>query len=471
MLYMPEAAKVVTRSSSSDCVPLKNQGSHSTIRVQIGTPKSGKDPQMFDLIADTGSSSIIVTNCICKKMACEGYSSPCFLGKNSKTFLVTTDSNGDALPIRMTFGSGGVDAVLSSDRVRVGRIDALMNNSLLMLYDHQLDAGITNFEGIFGIGIPEIWKKGGNGGLVLHSWLQRANVNRFSMCFTDMNKDGMLEMNTAAPSNAMGSVGKVHWGLEFRGISIGASTSPVIFCDPEKKAANQTTACGMIPDSGTTMIMGPPDQIAQLYGTLCDTWALCAQAWASQSHDIEDEQADDRADGVISRVLKRLGIKIPPLIPLTPEQRILQKKVNLFKKVLSACPADADAELPRVHLHVAGAEGNKQTLELPGSSYIVAAMTEDDTPICIPFFSSYSYETEKNGPIWIVGTPLFYDYKVHYDISTKPPSMSFAETNCGSCGDSSAQSAPVTFVRAKHRAIRKHNAPMRIPKYNTSLPF
>ena len=32
----------------------------------------------------------------------------------------------------------------------------------------------------------------------------------------------------------------------------------------------------------------------------------------------------------------------------------------------------------------------------------------------MPFFGEYDYETVQNGPIWIMGTPLFYEYEVHY---------------------------------------------------------
>ena len=38
----------------------------------------------------------------------------------------------------------------------------------------------------------------------------------------------------------------------------------------------------------------------------------------------------------------------------------------------------------------------------------------NDQIICMPFFGEYDYETVQNGPIWIMGTPLFYEYEVHY---------------------------------------------------------
>ena len=38
------------------------------------------------------------------------------------------------------------------------------------------------------------------------------------------------------------------------------------------------TACSVIPDSGTTMITGPQDQLMELYETLCMAWPRCVKA-------------------------------------------------------------------------------------------------------------------------------------------------------------------------------------------------
>ena len=38
------------------------------------------------------------------------------------------------------------------------------------------------------------------------------------------------------------------------------------------------TACSVIPDSGTTMITGPQDQLMELYETLCMAWPRCVRA-------------------------------------------------------------------------------------------------------------------------------------------------------------------------------------------------
>ena len=49
------------------------------------------------------------------------------------------------------------------------------------------------------------------------------------------------------------------------------------------------------------------------------------------------------------------------------------------------------------------------------------------------------FNTAQNGPIWILGTPLFYEYTAHYDRgdgSGKETSMAFvprSEESCGRC--------------------------------------
>eukprot|EP00931_Biecheleriopsis_adriatica_P040867 TRINITY_DN23408_c0_g1_i2.p1 TRINITY_DN23408_c0_g1~~TRINITY_DN23408_c0_g1_i2.p1 ORF type:complete len:111 (+),score=18.38 TRINITY_DN23408_c0_g1_i2:80-412(+) len=64
---------------SQTCAKLKNKQSHSVLAVEIGSP-----PQKMHLIADTGSSNVIVTHCYCKAESCSDYSSKCFETKNHR---------------------------------------------------------------------------------------------------------------------------------------------------------------------------------------------------------------------------------------------------------------------------------------------------------------------------------------------------------------------------------------------------
>jgi hypothetical protein len=50
--------------------------------------------------------------------------------------------------------------------------------------------------------------------------------------------------------------------------------------------------------------------------------------------------------------------------------------------------------------------------------------------------------------------------------------MSFSKSSCGTCSaDGSSHPAAVGLVRKKAGVIRQHDAPVRMPQYDTSLPL
>merc|ERR1719421_819486 len=73
-----------TPHNVATCAPLKNMGSHFTVSIQVGTPG-----QTFNVVADTGSDSVIVPSCICKESGSCAPKNRCFRGSNrSSTFLI-----------------------------------------------------------------------------------------------------------------------------------------------------------------------------------------------------------------------------------------------------------------------------------------------------------------------------------------------------------------------------------------------
>merc|ERR1719199_1322990 len=89
-------------------------------------------------------------------------------------------------------------------------------------------------------------------------------------------------------------------------------------------------------------------------------------------------------------------------------------------------------ELPPLHFHVRGAGGTSQTLRINPSSYIMQRSNGVVTA-CQALFSPMVMNTQLNGPVWIFGSPLFYEFEVTYDIVARPPGISFSNTGCGSC--------------------------------------
>lgn len=250
------------------------------------------------------------------------------------------------------------------------------------------------------------------------SFLQHAGIKRFSMCFNDEGKDGALILGTPKVEDSMTSIGQMHWGLDFQGFSVGKSTAPVKFCSPKSKAKGQKSACGGIPDSGTTLFMGPEKHIEMLFEEICDSWDRCKTATGS-------------------------GLQ--------------KKKAEVFMLLLNQCgewmKEDTGlAELPTLHLNLAGAKGEKKVLPLKGTGYVIETMqdevemvkgnvlgmeipmpkkTGNKTKVCTPAFSPSKMETQSNGPIWILGAPLFFEYTVGYDVDEKEPAISFSKGSCG----------------------------------------
>jgi len=383
--------------------------------------------------------------------------------------------------VTMTFGSGMIYGVVGTDVVTVGQESATMNGSVIFMYDHELDTAISDFEGIFGLGLP--YKEADIYASSQQSWLVTASIQRFSMCFSNMEENGMLRLNSPAQAETLGNLGKFHWGVDFQGLSVGDEKAEIILCgDDDKK--DRKTACGLIPDSGTTLILAPSRHLWTLYSKLCDMWPRCSKAFAEDKTSKPSEEQSEPSMGSrigdwIKSTLEKWGIPeihITNPFDLDPATQLKLDKKERFESLLADCAswskdaADLEREMPAIFWHVAGVEGKTQTFSLPPSTYVVATGFNDQI-ICMPFFGEYDYETVQNGPIWIMGTPLFYEYEVHYDLSTEPPSLSFSKTSCGSCGQDGKAIPAVDLLRRRNQQLRRHDTKVRMPQMNTSLPL
>merc|ERR1719181_22110 len=111
------------------------------------------------------------------------------------------------------------------------------------------------------------------------------------MCFND-GASGVLNLGIPEMTDSLGSVGKFHWGLDFRGVSIGDSEAPLSFCSMDNMTDGQETPCGAIPDSGTTVIMAPKEHVSTLLDSICDQWPRCAKNYTAM---VEAGKAADKA--------------------------------------------------------------------------------------------------------------------------------------------------------------------------------
>eukprot|EP00927_Polykrikos_kofoidii_P038817 TRINITY_DN3325_c0_g1_i1.p1 TRINITY_DN3325_c0_g1~~TRINITY_DN3325_c0_g1_i1.p1 ORF type:complete len:552 (+),score=70.62 TRINITY_DN3325_c0_g1_i1:58-1713(+) len=533
-VFIPASATRLSRQQSlagelsASCASLANKGSFFTVEVSVGTPVEGQASQNFSLVADTGSSSIIVESCQCQATgACER-GDHCFIGTNhSSSFLARRTTMG--LPsVDLTFGSGTINAFVATDVVRVGRISALAKNAVLLMYDHHLNFK-GQFEGILGLGIPRktsfaasrasASNRPGSGSVsdgiiqqiidklrkaitrtsgqavdsidldaiparhaVLRketsaepaSFLELANISRFSMCFNEKT-DGVLRLGTPVLKNPLSSVGVLHWGLDFRGIRIGNSEEPV-FCSIDDMPPTQDTPCGIIPDSGTTQILGPPKQVNSALDAICDGWDRC------QSNFTALEKAREAAVRAAAAVYG-----------YNPFSTRSVSKRDVLVNLLTDCESwltegEGLRELPSVNFVVAGKGTEKaQIVELTGWSYVMQlSMTESQRSqleelegrpiprlVCTHAFGHMEYRTPKNGPVWILGSPLFHTYRVDYE--TSPPSMSFTNLNdepCGSCGKTASFVSDMRGTQSSFKPLpRKVWGEMRRPAIDVSQPL
>ncbi|CAE7728136.1 unnamed protein product [Symbiodinium sp. CCMP2456] len=348
-------------------------------------------------------------------------------------------------------------------------------------------------------------------------YAEKAGIRRFSMCF-NREADGVLGLHTADPSKRLESVGQIHWGVDFHGISIGEGNAKhrVKFCDPKEKRPDQETICGLIPDSGTTMITGPENQLAELYMDICSNWERCQKAFEEVSKEMKDLQDQGMQVGGLSltqhaTVPEELADAFKKLQDILqagkadasasnstssadaadiadilgggagaeskPQTQKDYMKANVFLLLLEHCSdwaegVDMDQELPKLNFHVAGLNGVQTELSLRPKNYIMTATADINVPemktlggltfqierkkrgkVCMPAFQPAPFTTKLNGEVWIMGTPLFYEYTAHYDRGSADgkvkPSMAFThvhEEPCGRCQDN-------RIVRGGHPAL------------------
>lgn len=422
------------RGGEPHCAPMTNHGSFFTVPTQVGTP-----PQTFDIVADTGSNSLLVPDCRCVFAELCGQLKNCFHTKASSSFLLKTTDSGAILLATLSYGSGDIVCTISSEDVMVGGVHAHMVEGVFLMENTQELAIGGQFQGILGLGVPS---SGSESGLLKTLFMQEAGVSRYSLCF---NNVGTLRMNVPPLENAMGNIGTVHWGLDMRGMSVGDAKADVLFCDPSSKLPGMVSACGVIPDSGTTLTLGPPDQIKTLYGGICSAWPRC-NALAQQN-------------------------------PKIPTGLLFHALVVNCTDWMSEENGGID-EIPPIDIHLAGAEGVTQKVPLTAWSYIVMTVkpvykkiikdifgheltllvpTGERDYSCSPMFGPIVMETVLNGPIWILGSSLFWDHTVSFDVGTVPNGIAIGSEPCTSCQASllatSSESAEAS--KSVHRALRR----------------
>jgi len=540
---------MVTDEEERSCAELVNQGTHFTVDVAVGTPG-----QRFSIIADTGSNTLIVPSCICREAGSCSSTDRCFLGTNRSSSFRLVKDTGVPRGMLISFGSGTIEGVVAQEIVHIGGMEVDMKNGLMLMTSKALNFG-GPFEGILGLGIPASedqrqttshkkgphrkaiedatgspdvekvlkWLRGVLGGarapdivsaghtasaaamgrqqaVQPPGLLEQANIGRFAICFNE-GRSGVLRLGPPElPKTTWhASVGVEHWGLDFRGISVaGDKMVRMDFCHRKDMRKNQQTPCGAIPDSGTTMITGPQEQLSVLLSSVCDHWPRCSRNHTAMVR---------AARAARAAAAEQFGFNPFGVEPWT--------KVKVMEALLEGCEdwlneSTGLDELPDLHFHVAGAAGTQETLVMPGRAYVIetAYDLKDDLTkkfknstsalqnlteawlkytggrqkVCSPAFSVLDYNTVKNGPIWILGTSFFYEFNVGYDLLSKPPAISFQSVKqapCGSCdkklglvsSDADLAARGASADAARQRRPRWLSGPARGPSFELGRPL
>jgi len=448
-------------TSKESCTELINMETHFTVEVLVGTP-----PQRFELVADTGSDAVIVQSCVCKEITpdCKE-SEDCFIGTNKSKTFVHPGPN-ESLRV-LSFGSGDIVAAIATDVVQLGGEKAMMNDGLLLMVNRALDMP-GEFEGIIGLGVPSwieeadtppklkganpenlknykkdfldpLKKKAKKNGTEIMEplvrFLEEAGVDKFSICMNDQGQSGALRLEPSLSPTMLEQVGHHHWTLDFQGVSVGgtppSSDHPIVICDKASKPDDQDMACAGIPDSGTTLLMGPAPQILTLFGEICHQWPRCKEA--SQG--------------------------------FQPE--------TTFQALITGCKdwmgEEGFSEVPSIFLHLGAADGATEVLELTAWSYIAQTTDFDGNQVCQPLFGQWDMHSVLNGPVWILGTPLFHEYQVVYQ-SRPTASIGFSKSPCTKCGEETSFALDKGFGRSRRIPRQMHGKKPRMPHIDPRQP-
>jgi hypothetical protein len=374
---------------------------------------------------------------------------------------------------------------------------------------------------------------GGEIDVLRGGFLHAANINTFSVCFNDGDKPGILRLGTELGENELVSMGKLHWGLGLSGVSVGngvTGNQKPILCNAWEAPAQKkqmSTACGAVPDTGSTAIMAPKMHLLTLFENICNQWPRCvnfsqrlegmAIELAMKGKDANaPPSANVQANYRLSTMLLQVGqteevaasssASEPASDGQSPSGSL---RASSFLTLLDNCDAwmkesngTGLSELPDVNLQVKGEGGEPQTLSLAGFSYIYEVMEPDaarvraplrdifpteilnrtvdqNRKVCSPAFGAIEMTGHSSGPLWILGQPIFMQYQVGFSRG-EPLKMSFTQIkSCTACSGENAVAKPATSPSllqiseeigepavSKQRSPRMIRGPLRFPSFD-----
>ncbi|XP_029006345.1 pepsin A-like [Betta splendens] len=217
--------------------------------ISIGTP-----PQMFKVLFDTGSSDLWVPSVNCSSAACDSHVK--FNSSASSTFQAASK------PFYISYTSGFAAGTTGYDNIQIS--DLYVANQLFGLTSTEaLFLGSVPWDGILGLAFPSMSFEGGTT-IFDNMWNQgKIPQYMFSMYLSSSVEGSMLLLGGTDPSYYTGSISWIplyqatnYWNIEVQSVSINGNT---VAC---------SGGCAAIVDSGTSLIIGPSGDVANINGWL-----------------------------------------------------------------------------------------------------------------------------------------------------------------------------------------------------------
>ena len=412
------------------CANLVNEADMSFM-VPMGIGSTG---QQLQFIPDSGSFSVVLASTMCSACGVGGHT--LFDYDASSTYEA---SDGDG--VSLAYGQGSVTCETGTDNVNLAGLTG--NQVLLLMTDQSLDGfEYSAYDGVMGMGKNA--DSSGDDSDSQPAVLTTLGQDAFGVCVGQdlgVGQGGRLDLASNigslpypySSSSQLTTVGDYHWGLRISNVGIN-NASGITLMDGNNDygfhPCDSGNNCAAIIDSGTSMLVGPWLHVEGILALVDQGGGVLSELMMESSCEAT------RSDG--SRIIDEL----PSIVLTLGEERAqfeLQPEMYMGSVGLSGASdlaawkyLERRRKLPIEKLRQASSSC------MPMFQYIEACSSQLECEMSTPQM------TEHNGPLWILGLPMFRQFAIAFDRSSDPAKISLntltvGSNACASCSGSSEQ--------------------------------